>query len=186
MTIRRIEASRANGRKSQGPTSAEGKSRVRLNALKNGLCARVTVIPSAGESQKDFDKFRAAVWDQFRPRNVTTEMLVDELVNSYWRLTRVRRCETEEIKKRLVTATLRLHLDRIARVNSLKSSFLRHHVAKYAYQTGGQKVDTAVLDASIDEVRGQLKQTAAGMEFLTNKIKAVEEAVRAQGYIPKD
>src|SRR5947207_2945194 len=102
---RKAEASRANGRKSQGPTSAEGKSRVRMNALKSGLFARGTVIPSAGESQKDFDKFRAAVWEQFAPRNVTTEMLVEELVISYWRLARARRCETGG----------RLHLDRIAR-----------------------------------------------------------------------
>ena len=183
---RKAEASRANGRKSQGPTSAEGKSRVRMNALKSGLFARGTVIPSAGESQKDFDNFRAAVWEQFRPRNVTTEMLVEELVISYWRLARARRCETGEIKKRLETATWRLHLDRIARVNSLKSSFLRHHVAKYSYRTGGQQVDTAVIAASIEEVRVQLKQTAAGLEFLTDKIKAVEEAVRAQGHIPQD
>jgi hypothetical protein len=183
---RKAEASRENGRRSHGPTSARGKSHVRLNALKTGLFSRETVIPCAGESLADFNELRDAVWEQFNPRDATTAILADQVVNSYFRLLRARRCETGETKKRLETATWRLHLDRIARVNSLKSSFLRHHVAKYAYRTGGQQVDTAVIAASIEEVRVQLKQTAAGLEFLTDKIKAVEEAVRAQGHIPQD
>jgi hypothetical protein len=181
----RAETSRQNGRKSHGPTSANGKAHMRLNALKRGLFSLETVIPSAGESRADFDQLRAAVWEQFEPHDATTAMLANEVVNSYWRLLRARRCEAGEIKKRLETATLRLYLDRIARVNALKSLFLRHHVAKYAYRTGGEQLDP-VIAASIEDARAQLKQTAAGLEFLTSKIKAVEGAVIAQGHIPQE
>jgi hypothetical protein len=183
MGTRKAEASRANGRNSQGPTSAEGKSRVRLNALKSGLFSRETVIPCAGESQADFNQLRDAVWDQFNPRDATTAMLADEVVNSYWRLLRARRCEAGEIRKRLETARYRLQFDRIARADSQKSSFIRHHIAGYTYRTGGEQLDRAIIDASIEDARVQLKTSAAGLEFLIVMIRSVETAVKVLGYI---
>ena len=179
----KAEASRANGKKSRGPTSVEGKSRARMNALKSGLFARAIVIPSAGETQKEFDKFRAAAWDQFEPQDVSTAMLVEEIVISYWRLARARRCEAGEIRKRLETAKYRWQNDRIARADSLKSAFIRQYAARYAYRTGAEQVDPVVITASIEEARVQLKQSAAGLEFLTDMIKSIQLGGEVLGYI---
>jgi hypothetical protein len=179
----KAEASRANGKKSRGPTSVEGKSRARMNALKSGLFARAIVIPSAGETQKEFDKFRAAAWDQFEPQDVSTAMLVEEIVISYWRLARARRCEAGEIRKRLETAKYRWQNDRIARADSLKSAFIRQYAARYAYRTGAEQLDPVVITASIEEARVQLKQSAAGLEFLTDMIKSIQLGVEVLGYI---
>ena len=181
----RAETSRQNGRKSHGPTSANGKAHMRLNALKRGLFSLETVIPSAGESRADFDQLRAAVCEQFDPQDATTAILANEMVNSYWRLLRARRCEAGEIRKRLDTAIYRYRYERLARVNSLKSSFIRHQVAKHAYRTGAEQLDPAVF-ASIEEARVQLKQSAAGLEFLIEKIKAVEAAAKIHGHIPPE
>ena len=120
-TNRQAEASRENGRRSRGPTSPDGETRTRLNALKNGLFSRETLIP--GESVEDFIALRDGVWQQFEPRDATTAMLVDQIVNSYWRLLRARRCEAGEIRKRLETAGYRLQFDRIARADVLKKHF---------------------------------------------------------------
>ena len=100
-TNRQAEASRENGRRSHGPASPDGKTRTRLNALKNGLFSRETLIP--GESVEDFIALRDVVWQQFEPRDATTVILVNELVDSQWRLLRVRRCEAGEIRMLRIT-----------------------------------------------------------------------------------
>jgi hypothetical protein len=41
----KIEANRRNAQKSTGPKTAEGKDKVRLNALKHGLTAATVVLP---------------------------------------------------------------------------------------------------------------------------------------------
>src|SRR3989442_1002928 len=46
---RKIEANRANARKSTGPKTPEGKARSRQNALKHGLSGRGVVMPPEDE-----------------------------------------------------------------------------------------------------------------------------------------
>jgi hypothetical protein len=180
-TNRSAEASRENGRNSQGPTSAKGKEHSRLNALKHGLFSRQTVIP--GESQADFNELRDALWEQFYPRDATSALLVDEVANSYWRLSRARRCEAGEIRKRLETAMYRLQFDRIARVDALKRSFIWNHFARYTNWTATEQPDAKVITASIEEVRVKLNQSAAGLQFLTEMIKGVRSGVEVLGYM---
>ncbi len=110
-------------------------------------------------------------------------MLVEEIVISYWRLARARRCEAGEIRKRLETAKYRWQNDRIARADSLKSAFIRQYAARYAYRTGAEQLDPVVITASIEEARVQLKQSAAGLEFLTDMIKSIQLGVEVLGYI---
>ena len=64
-TPAQIAANRANAQKSTGPTSAEGKSISRFNALKHGLDAQSLIIP--GEDPAAYDALAADYRDEFAP-----------------------------------------------------------------------------------------------------------------------
>ena len=95
----KLEANRRNALKSTGPQSANGKRNVRLNALKHGLLAKETVI-TTGEFQEDrraFDDAREDFVQHYQPSGPVEEMLVDRIVNCYWRLSRAARAERGQI-----------------------------------------------------------------------------------------
>ena len=64
---RQILASRANGARSRGPVTAEGKRRSSRNAVSHGLLAEVVVLP--GESQDAFCRLLTDYLKRFEPAN---------------------------------------------------------------------------------------------------------------------
>ena len=66
-TNAQIKANRNNAKKSTGPRTEEGKTRVSKNALKHGLLARDTVLP--GEDSADFDSQLSALEADIQPAN---------------------------------------------------------------------------------------------------------------------
>ena len=88
-STKRIEANRRNAQRSTGPKTAQGKSRVRLNALKHGLTAATVVIPG-----EDADLLDARVEDwkgDFRPRGAIEGYLVERAAHVSWQLDRADR-----------------------------------------------------------------------------------------------
>jgi hypothetical protein len=83
---RRIEASRANGARSQGPVTAEGKQRSARNAVRHGLLANTVVL-----ADEDPHEFRALV-DSFvarlEPADDIELGLVEQMAAAWWRQTR--------------------------------------------------------------------------------------------------
>ena len=179
-TARKAQASRENGKKSHGPTSAEGKAKVRQNAIKSGLFSRDLVVLAAGEKQEDFDKFRAALWKQFQPRDVTTAILVEEVASTYWRLQRPRRCEAAEIRRLLDSATYRRIYDDIAAADLLKAKFIRYQ-GRYFTPDG---VSEDYL-RSLDEIRRELQRSSHGLEYLISLVQSIMRSVESEGYISK-
>jgi hypothetical protein len=99
-TPAQAEASRANGAKSQGPTSARGKFNSSRNALKHGLTAtKHVLIP--GESRKDFETLRDAFLDRHQPEDAATAAEVELLATTLFRLRRIQRMEADTIRVRL-------------------------------------------------------------------------------------
>ncbi len=79
----RAEASRANGRMSHGPTSLEGKARIRRNGCKDGLTGAGIVLPpdaaaEVGRRQVDYVSV-------FGPRNAVERELVRQMALGAWR-----------------------------------------------------------------------------------------------------
>ena len=85
-------ASRANGRRSSGPKSTEGKSRSRRNALRHGLRATSLELlpPKAGLPAATMVE---AVREKLTPRDVIEAECVEGIAMAFWRLRRARQLE---------------------------------------------------------------------------------------------
>ena len=98
-------ANRTNALKSTGPKTADGKARVRRNALKHGLLAGNAVILD-GDGKEDPNEFAALLEDVVTaaaPEGPLEEMLVERIAVSYWRLRRASRYEMGLIRAQLDT-----------------------------------------------------------------------------------
>ena len=89
----RIAASRANGRKSRGPITPEGKARSSRNAVTHGLCAKDVVLPGI-EDPESFEALRSALFDTLKPANPVAEKLAEAIVVARWRQSRIWEVET--------------------------------------------------------------------------------------------
>ena len=93
MTTRaQMKANRKNAKKSTGPRTEQGKTRVAKNALKHGLLARDTVLP--GEDPAEFDSQLSALEDDIQPANSLEFELVRQIADAQWRMRRLTRLET--------------------------------------------------------------------------------------------
>jgi hypothetical protein len=91
-SLKRIEANRANARKSTGPITEEGKQRSRCNAVRHGLTAE-TVI-GALEDAEDYKAFEAAITGDYDAQSAVERELVLRLASLLWRLRRATTMET--------------------------------------------------------------------------------------------
>ncbi len=87
-----IAASRANGAKSQGPVTEEGKARAAKNAYRHGLLADLTVMET--ERTEAFMKLSSYLLETFQPADEHECNLVDTMMIAIWRRTRALGMET--------------------------------------------------------------------------------------------
>jgi len=99
----RSEASRQNGRKSHGPRTPDGKNRSRRSALKHGLCAE-TLLLEAGNQEENtaLQALRARLEQQFLPRTVEQQLLLETAVHALWQKQRGLQFEARELRQDLV------------------------------------------------------------------------------------
>jgi hypothetical protein len=91
-SIFKIQSARANGARSRGPVTPEGRARSSKNAIKHGLSSRAIVL--SNESESDFEKLLEAYLAQFNPQSEIEASLVEQLVAARWRMERVWAIET--------------------------------------------------------------------------------------------
>jgi hypothetical protein len=84
--------SRANGAKSNGPVTEEGKARSSQNSLKHGLFSTTVVLPH--ENQEEFDQLHQSISNDIRPVSALERDLVQEMAASRWRLRRLQEMES--------------------------------------------------------------------------------------------
>ncbi len=82
-----IDSSRANGAKSRGPVTPEGRARSRAAGLTHGLASEQFL--REGESEKEFNALREEYRAEYQPQTRSRFDLVDQLVATRWRLNRV-------------------------------------------------------------------------------------------------
>ena len=96
---RRIAASRANGAKSRGPATAEGKERSSKNALKHGLASATIVLTTEG--WPNYLQCREAYIRRFQPADDVELELVEEMIAARWRQQRMWAIESAAIDNEL-------------------------------------------------------------------------------------
>jgi hypothetical protein len=84
----RAAISRANGAKSRGPKTVEGKAISSRNALKTGLLSKKFIIPEL-ESEAEFSKFSLGIRRHYKPKNNLEALVVDRVTTLLWRLRRI-------------------------------------------------------------------------------------------------
>lgn len=77
------EASRANGARSQGPKSEEGKANIARAATRHGLFGAFRLLP--GEDATAFAALRAGWVERLRPEGPAEAAAVERLVATIWR-----------------------------------------------------------------------------------------------------
>jgi hypothetical protein len=83
----RRAAARANGAKSQGPVTPEGKAKSALNAVTHGLTASAIVLTT--ESKDKYEALLAAYLEKCAPDGPIEFDLVEEIVAAKWQQRRV-------------------------------------------------------------------------------------------------
>jgi len=91
-TEKQIAASRANGRKSNGAATPDGKARIVAANLKSGVYAESETLP--WENAKDLEPLKAEDYDHHQPASLEARLLVDELISCEWTLRRHRRADS--------------------------------------------------------------------------------------------
>ena len=95
VTDLRSITSAANGARSHGPVTAEGKARSSRNSEKHGMYSRYILLPH--ESPEAYEELRQRYYADLAPANETQAKLVDRMVASVWRLRRLASLESSVI-----------------------------------------------------------------------------------------
>ena len=98
-TQAQIDAARANGAKSHGPVTEEGKAKSSQNALRHGAFASIVLLVS--ESPILFDSLTEDFIQTFQPANAVETKIVERLVAASWREQRAMHLEKEIVNLKM-------------------------------------------------------------------------------------
>src|SRR5271168_1459704 len=99
MTPAQNAANRANAQKSTGPKTDAGRNASKMNAVKHGIFSSEVLVRSKyiKENPEEFAALHQRLGEDYLPVGVAEEMLVDQLVTTFWRLRRLQQAEAGEI-----------------------------------------------------------------------------------------
>jgi hypothetical protein len=98
-SLRKVLASQANGARSRGPSTPQGKRRSSQNALYHGLFARCVVLDN--ESRDTFDTLMRQHLDRLKPVDGIEFGMVEEMVSAHWRMRRAWAIETRILQNEI-------------------------------------------------------------------------------------
>ncbi len=109
---KRALASRANGAKSRGPKTEEGKRRSAQNSLRHGLLAKCILLDN--ECRDTFQIVHQYHIEKFNPADDVEHSAVEEMVAAAWRLRRLWTIETALFDNKIGKRTDPTSRDRMA------------------------------------------------------------------------
>ncbi len=87
VSLAQLSANRANARRSTGPTSAEGRAKASLNAVKTGLTGRTVLLSS--DDAALYEQHVLAYSKELKPMTQRECDLVQSIADTAWRLKRI-------------------------------------------------------------------------------------------------
>jgi|SRR5690242_5199997 len=84
-SAKKVEANRRNAQKSTGPRTAQGKARVRSNAIKHGWLADQVLLFTYSEEHRLFAALMKELWQHFEPVGTSEAILVQQIAIGLWR-----------------------------------------------------------------------------------------------------
>jgi hypothetical protein len=108
---RRVLSSRANGARSRGPVTPEGKRRSSYNAIRHGLLADCVRLEC--EDPEIFHALLQQHIDRFQPADDIEFGFIEEMVAACWRLRRCWAIETRSIDNAVAAQTVGDSVDRL-------------------------------------------------------------------------
>ena len=90
-TEKQIAANRNNAQKSTGPRTEEGKSKTRMNALRDGFTGQVITL--SAEDLPIFEKFKSDLIKDLAPKTTMELSLANAIAWDTWRLNHLRAVE---------------------------------------------------------------------------------------------
>ena len=106
-TQKRIDSSNANGAKSRGPVTPEGRARSRAARLTHGLTSGQIVLEY--ESEKAFNALREEYLAEYQPQTRSRFDLVDHLAATRWRLNRIIALQTALMDNEMIRQQPEIH-----------------------------------------------------------------------------
>jgi hypothetical protein len=171
-----IAANIRNAKKSTGPKTLVTKNRSRLNSLKHGMAASVTLLPD--EDVKAF-KDRMIGWiDALEPRNRIELFLAERAVYLSWQLDRVSRAQSAALVLKALTAAedrenrvTKEVADLTQRLFRIPRGRLADHARAESRQARQGDSWPGVFDDADHPARlvGQLESTGAGCQWLLDR-----------------
>src|SRR5258708_26224618 len=92
-TQRKIDSARANGAKSHGPITEQGRKKSSMNALKHRITARTVLF--SNDNHGEYDALLESYIESLQPVDPLEMDLVVEMVNAKWQQSRLQKFETE-------------------------------------------------------------------------------------------
>ena len=91
LSDRQLRANQANALKSTGPTTEEGKQRVRLNGLRHGLTGQVSIMTD--DNRREHDDFCNPILARLNPDGPLELQVANMIAHDHWRLNRIQSIE---------------------------------------------------------------------------------------------
>jgi hypothetical protein len=126
-------ASRANGARSRGPVTPEGKRRASRNALSHGLLARAVVLHN--ESRAGFDRMLRDYVRRLAPRDALEQCAVEEMCAAAWRIRRLWSIERKVLDLEIAAQDSADQLERIVNAFDSLARNRPHLLLLHRYET---------------------------------------------------
>ena len=168
LAIDRTQINRANAQFSTGPRTESGKQRSSLNALRHGLTAASPILPS--EDPTAYESHRLQFIDEHQPATPTETQLVQELIDTSWRLNRIPLLEAQVLNRAANPRDeqARIDFDIVDAHRLINNLSIQSQRLSRQFQKALDKLREIQADRR-DRERRQLKDAAALLELHKHK-----------------